>query len=703
MVKFDNGKCLSVTLISMLLVSVFVTSVVVSPVKAQTDIILWIVTSSTEGPGYYGGYHDIVASLQTSFREIGIDLRWQDYEPYTWEKVVWEEPTWWRNGSYDGDPRTHKLNTDGWDLTIFEWWVNPTSYIWIDEQAYSWATPPIGWNIESYNDTRMDYLWQTAQATLDPAKHKQYMWLWQEEWMHNPESIPIYYAETYTGRAAYVDNYDETSWLYDLSQFDINEAKFNQVMLDPKFVNRKNIGSNTLLYAVAEPIWNFFTLITWTYTEESFNVLKTSTLYRNSRENLAYPSSGKFILKPNLATKIPDASDWQYILDTDGKWKWRVRIPIVHGLTWTDGVPFNATDVAFTYNTICSLPEAMAYGDFVYLLDRVQEYDEYTVDFIYKPGMGPDYDFAGYNAHGWGLSMLPWHQLKGYDMTAWRTSDYNKDIIPDSADGHIGGGSTTGLECLGPYVPIAWKPPYEWIRFQKRPGFVENMTANGISWANTLPEYWYMSYIPNDATRIAALQNLEVDMIEYPTAPVSVWEGMIPWTSHRVSTYNYPASHPLWINHRNTILANRYVRQALAYAINYTKIFNDILPGWGVKTAFPGKTFVTPWQDTFNTELGNFVFDLDKAKMYMNMYRNSTVGGEPALAPSGDHDFSGFVDMLDYPVWVSNIGKYTYQFPWYPSTPVDPDNTNNGYCDSVDDFAGWANNFGRYYPFREPW
>jgi len=681
----------------MLLVSVFVTGAIISPVKAQQDIILWIVTTTDTGPGYYGGYHDIVRLLQLSFKEIGIDLRWQQYEPYTWEKVIWEEPTWKRNGSHDGDPRTHKLNTDGWDLTLFEWWVNPSSYIWVDEMAYSWATPPTGWNIMSYNNTRADIIYKKAQATLDPARHRQYMLKWQEEWMHNPEVIPIYYADTYTARASFIDNYDETSWLYDISQLDINEAKFDEVTSDPKFSTRRDIGNNTLLYAIAEPIWNFFTLITWTYTEEAFNVLKTSTMYRNSRENLAYPSSGKFIVEPNLATKIPTASDWTEITDTDGKKKWKVTIPIKQGLTWTDGEEFNATDVAFTYNTIISLPEAVAYGDFNYLLDRVVAVDKYTVDFIYKPEMGPDYDFAGYNAHGWGLSMLPWHQLKNKDMTAWRTAPWNKDIIPDSADGTIGGGSTSGLECLGPYVPIAWKPPYEWIKFKLRPEFVSTM-----GWANTLPEYFYMSYILDDAVRMLALQNLEVDMIEYPIAPVPVWEGMMGWSSHRVSVYNYPASHPLWIQHRNSILSNRYVRLAIAHAINYTHIFDDILPGWGVKKAYPGKTFITPWHENFNTALGNYVFDIEKAKMYMDMYRKSLVGAGPNVGPLGDHDFSGFVDMLDYPIWVNNIGKTAAQLPWWPSTPVDPDNNNDDFVD-LDDIILWGGHVGDSYPFFGAW
>jgi ABC-type transport system substrate-binding protein len=681
-----RSTCLSLALISVFLASAFVTGLNVLPAKAPyPSITLYMVVNNTSGPGYYGGYVPVRDLIKTSLlNTLNIDVQIVPYDPVAWESIIWTLPKCYQNGSAGRGG-----GKDGWDLTIFEWWVNPNNYLWIDEMAYSWATLPTGWNIMSFNDSRADTLYNKAQTTLNPAMHKTYMYKWQEEWMHNPPSLPLYYEDTYTARSSFVDNYDETSWLYDLSQLDINETKFNEVAPQA----RKNIGSDTLLYAIVEKVQNAFPLVVWTYTEEQINVMTRGMLYLNSRENLAYPSSGKYIVKPNIATKIPTASDWREITDTDGKKKWVVRIPIVHGLTWTDGVEFNATDVAFSYNTMTKIPDFTAYGDYNFLLDRVEVVDRYTVDFIYEPGMGPDYDFAGYNAHGWGLCMLPEHQMRGWtDYANWLHTPWNgaQGVIPLSKGG-------TGLEQLGPYYISAYSSN-QYIEMTKIPGY-----GSTLGWGNTLPTKCILKFVPDDGTRMLALDNVEVDMIEYPIASVATWEAMMGQPQHRVSTYSYPASHVLWMNNRNKILSNKYVRLAIAHAIPYGDIFN-VLPAWGVKTAYPGKTFVTPWHDTFNTALGNYVYDPAKAQMYMDMYWNSQVGVDPAIYPGpfGDHNLNGVVDMLDYPVWVKNLGKTPAQWPWYPMNGIDPDNNNDGDV-GTSDFPFWSARVGRRYPYAGAW
>jgi ABC-type transport system substrate-binding protein len=647
-----------------------------------------MVVNNTSGPGYYGGYLPIREAIKTSLLEVlNINVVIVPYDSATWESIIWTLPKCYQNGSAGRGG-----GKDGWDMTIFEWWVNPSNYLWIDEMAYSYNLIPQGWNIMSYNDSRADILYNKAQTTLDPAKHKTYMYKWQEQWMHNPPAIPLYYADTYTARSSWVNNYDETSWLYDLSQLDINETKFNEVAP----AARKTIGSDTLLYAIVEKVQNSFPLVVWTYTEEQMNVMTRGMLYLNSRENLTYPSSGKYIIKPNIATKIPTASDWREITDTDGKKKWVVRIPIVHGLKWTDGVEFNATDVAFTYNTMIKIPDFTAYGDYSFLLNRTEVVDRYTVDFIYKPGMGPDYDFAGYQAHGWGLAMLPEHQMRGWtDYTHWANTPWNnagQGPIPVSKGG-------TGLEQLGPYYVSAYSQN-AFIELTKNPGYSSTL---GWESASTLPTKCMLKFVPDDGTRILALDNCEVDMIEYPIADHTTWEAMMTQPEHRVSTYSYPASHPLWFNNRNKILSNKYVRLAIAHAIPYDDIF-AILPAWGVQTAYPGKTFVTPWHDVFYGALGNYVHDHAKAQMYMDMYWNSQVGVDPITYPGpfGDHNLDGIVDMFDYPVWVNNRGKTPAQWKWYPMNQIDPDNDNNGVVD-IDDFSFWAARIGRRYPYAGAW
>jgi hypothetical protein len=123
--RSQKVSCLWLALVSTLLAGTLAASQI-QPVKAQTDVILWIVTTNDPGPGYYGGYWDVVTLLQDEFEKIGIDLRWENsYDSFTWEDVVWDD-TWNQNGTVDDDDTTHTYGVDGWDLAIFEWWMNPT-------------------------------------------------------------------------------------------------------------------------------------------------------------------------------------------------------------------------------------------------------------------------------------------------------------------------------------------------------------------------------------------------------------------------------------------------------------------------------------------------------------------------------------------------------------------------------------------------
>jgi ABC-type transport system substrate-binding protein len=658
-----------------------------------------MVLNEDPGPGYYGGYHNIAAKIVTEFAKIGITVNRVYYDAGDWESIIWGDE-WNRTGDYDGDG-VHEMGVDGWDLTIFEWWLNPSSYIWLDEMAYSWGTPPTGWNIMSWNDTTADLLYQKAQTVTGTpaqkaAKHMQYMKLWQEEFMHNPPVIPIYYGNTYSAQASYLNNWDDVAWLYDLSQLDINETKFNEVAP----AGRKAVGSDKIIWAAADDIWTLFPLGTLTYTEETVNVLKQGMLYRQSREDMIYPTSGRYLNRPTLA-----AANATWYQKPDGRWAGRV--PIVQGLTWTDGVEFNASDVAYTWElNLDNAMKSQSFGDFSYLIDQVNVVDRYTVDFVYKLGMGPDYDFEGYQAIGWALGMLPKHQMwdpahPSHHPTNWGSLAYSADPLPDSADGIIGGGTKQGLECLGPYVPISYTGSLgaiTSITFQKRANFV-----NTLGWSSTMPEYFILKIIGTAATRFVALQNLEADFIEYPTAPVADWEAMIGWPTHRVYTYLYPASHPLWIQQRNPVLSNRYVRLAMAHAIPYQSIFTEVLDDWGVVTPIQGKTFILPSHDVYasDVELPPYEYNIAKAQMYMNMYQNSIDPANWANGPLGDHDFNGLVEIPDYPLWVNNLGKSVGSLPWWPSTPIDPDNNNNGYV-QLNDIWYWAPNVGKEYPFADP-
>jgi ABC-type oligopeptide transport system substrate-binding subunit len=227
--------------------------------------------------------------------------------------------------------------------------------------------------------------------------------------------------------------------------------------------------------------------------------------------------------------------------------------------------------------------------------------------------------------------------------------------------------------------------------------------VSALGWANTLPEYYVLTINPDDTSRWNGLNTLAYDIIEYPTKSVTDWIGMNVSGKHKVYTFRYPAMHPLWMNLRNPILSNRYVRLAIAHAIPYPKIFNEILPGWGVDTAYYGKTWILPIHDSFNTELGNYEYNITKARQYMDMWRYSQANKLPyTKGPVGDHDFSGYVETADFPTWAKWFGTHSADWRFGSGQNIDPDNDNNDYVEMLD-YPLYSNNYGKHYPYNEAW
>lgn len=702
-------------------------------------IIMWAVVSTDPYWGYYGGYHDMLYAIKDELIKIGIDLRIKMFEPGVWWDIIWEDQ-WNKPGDVDGHPETYTYGTDGWDFFCGEWWQHHISYIWLDELTrYIY---PESWDIMPHEDEEADYLFEEAMTAIDPEtrqpddeKHKTYLGLWQERFMYNPPVITVYYADIMSAHASYMEGHDAASWFYDLTKVRINKTTFDAVAP----AARKAVGSDTLFWGAVEPIWTWNPVYTLYYTEEEMNVLTKGMLWAFSREDLEFPTSGPWIVKPIIAKGFPEwywCSELGYEYEEDYP---VARVELQPNIYWTDGVPFNASDVKFTFETIINGDVGgYAYGDYWYLIKEVVANDTLIADFIMYE---LDYDFAGYNAHGWGLGMLPWHQLKDVDPSKLRLHETYDDPFPVSFGGK-------GLECLGPYVPTKYTPgvAVECTRvdvaiakaiadgkYTPYPGYSNpypswddyywyaNEELRNLGWGRggppdydqywELPKYFITKIIPEAEPRLIALQTLEVDSAEYPTAPVETYEDMMDWPTHRVFEYAYPSSNPLWMNLDNPILSNRYVRLAIAHAIPYEKIFTEILGGWGISKAYPGKTFITPWQIGWNEELkawseeGTPEERMVKAQAYMDMWRKSQIGTTYTEGPVGDGDFSGFVDGDDYLIWLRDKGEKVTDLEFKPGNDIDPDYDNTvgngvppGYID-LDDFFIWRDEgFLMYYP-----
>jgi len=674
------------TFLCCLMLSSLATGLIVS-VKAPVPepIILWAVITDDPYFGYYGGYHDIFYAMKDELIKIGIDLRIAMYDDFSMYDTIWDPPCTLRPGDYDGNPETHTYGVDGWDFGCGEYWILPTGYLWVNSLVLGDRTVNSsigGYNIMNWHNKEADYLWNKGLATLDPVMHNRYMGMWQEIFMHDPPMINMYYGELYTGMGSYVEGWDPVAYFYELSRLRINKAKFDAVAPP----NRKAIGSDTWIYAVAEQIYGWNELNILTYTEDLIHQMIKDKCYTLTREDID-GRTGKFYQKPSIAADYPTWLPGPYGPNTVA------RVPIRHGITWSDGVPLNATDVAFTFNLLND-GRAGGESDIRLLLEEAVIVDEYTVDFVLN---APRYDFTTLWGDEWGANILPWHQLKDISPPQIKNSPLMNDWKPVSMGGQ-------GLEGTGPYVITGYQPDVQ-VVLEKR----DDYWGYALGWGTELPQKIILPYIPDAASRLIALQNLEVDLGDYSTAPVETWENMMTWPTHTVYSYLYPSSNPLYINCLNPILSNRYVRLAIAHAIPWKKIRDQILPGWGYKSSFYGGTFILPQTDSFNKELGDYANwntplgnDIPKAQMYMNMWRYSQVGTDSTKGPIGDHDFNGLVEMTDFPIWAKNIGTHSTDWVHVPTKPIDPDNDNNDNVD-MSDFALWANRFGTYYPYRGAW
>jgi len=174
------------------------------------------------------------------------------------------------------------------------------------------------------------------------------------------------------------------------------------------------------------------------------------------------------------------------------------------------------------------------------------------------------------------------------------------------------------------------------------------------------------------------------------------------WDTHNVWQTPHTSLHSLWLNLDNPILSNRYVRLAIAYAIDYDWIESQILPGWGFNKTYPGKTHVNPWHDSFDDELGNYVYDVDVAKKYMDMWRYSQDGynetADYGKGHVGDADLSGLVDLDDYAPWANNLGTNHTEWIFIAGQDIDPDHNNDDYVSLDDFFDGWEVKNNYWYP-----
>ncbi|WP_129843552.1 ABC transporter substrate-binding protein [Streptomyces sp. RFCAC02] len=268
-------------------------------------------------------------------------------------------------------------------------------------------------------------------------------------------------------------------------------------------------------------------------------------------------------LQPALATELPEVSD-------DGlTYTYRLR----EDVEFSDGTPFTADDVVFTYETILDEGTNNPYKDELDALDGVHAEDEHTVVFDLAYPYTP---FAERTV----LPIASADAAGGQDVN---TGPYNTEPVG-----------------TGPYVVTGWTP-----------GERISLRAN--------PDYWdgapeverlTMAIVPDDDVRATRLRSGDLDAAVLPPALADTFADEDGMTTLAAQSADFRA---VTLPTGNPVTGDNAVRRALDVAVNRELMVDSILQGAGRPAYGPVPT-TSPWF----TEGTERAYDPDAARAILD-------------------------------------------------------------------------------------
>ncbi|MEV7511421.1 ABC transporter substrate-binding protein [Streptomyces sp. NPDC090085] len=268
-------------------------------------------------------------------------------------------------------------------------------------------------------------------------------------------------------------------------------------------------------------------------------------------------------LQPALASALPEVS-------ADGR---TYTYPLRRGVKFSDGAPFSAKDVVFTYRTILAAGTNNASKTELDAIETVEAKGDDTVVFTLK------YPYAPF-AERTVLPIAPEHVAGRQDVNS--------------------GDFTTRPVGTGPYVLTGWSKG-EKLSFKANPGYWGGEPA---------VKKFTMAVIKDDDVRATRLRSGELDGAILPPNLAKGFAKDADRRTHAARTFDYrnvtlPTHHP--------VTGDVAVRQALDIAVDRTAMVDKLLDGAGRPAYGPVPTD-SPWF-TAGTERTH---DLDRARKILD-------------------------------------------------------------------------------------
>ena len=298
--------------------------------------------------------------------------------------------------------------------------------------------------------------------------------------------------------------------------------------------------------------------------------------------------------KEDLTPAPALAESWE-VAEDGLSWTFTLRDDV----TWHDGEPFTADDVAFTFNDVVLVDELAANnGSSFGPVERVEVVDETNVRFVLnEPFSSLPYYLAYY------AGILPEHLL-GDAENPLSVASFNKQTP-------VGTGAFKVAEFVpGSYVRLERNPAY-WGGEPKVAGVV-------------------FSIVPDPNTQLAQVLAGELDMVT--VSDPALLAGVANNPNLEIIEQSQNVYYFVALNQNDPRFQDARVRQALLHAIDRQAIIDSVLKGYGEIATGP----IAPLQQAlYNPEVPNYPFDPEKAKELL-AEAGWTPGPDGILAKDGE-------------------------------------------------------------------
>jgi len=350
-----------------------------------------------------------------------------------------------------------------------------------------------------------------------------------------------------------------------------------------------------------------------------YNVFRCPIDYRNGGDPPDFD--------PGLCTKWETSADAR-------TWTFYLR----RGVRWSDGEPFNADDLVFTYGVILDKNVDNAARDVFIegkdengapIYPEIEKIDDYTVRFKLHHPNGSFLE-AVYN-----LWLIPKHRWE----QPWRTGRFADTMkLSDDPSSVVGLGPFRVKEYVTGQRIVLERNPYFWkvdsrgqrLPYLDRVVFVIAKDFNTVQSKFQSGEIDVMPRVrPQDYAIVKRMEGADIRVddigISYNTN----------WVALNQNTGSDPKTHKAFVaDWKLRLFRDVKFRQALSYAINREALANTVFSA----RAVPIYSFVSPGDKTwFSDDIMKYPYDPDRARQMLAEIGLKDTNGDGFLEDSGGH------------------------------------------------------------------